>query len=115
MYDAVVEGSALSSIINNPSEGFRAVAVHGINSDAFVDEYYSLTFEVIESMLSQGQTLTQQSIWSRIVAIDSNFSISRLEQIYAYNEQRPLYWCDLLRKYKLARQSKDTWWLSIKV
>ena len=107
MYDAVVEGSALSSIINNPSEGFRAVAVHGINSDAFVDEYYSLTFEVIESMLSQGQTLTQQSIWSRIVAIDSNFSISRLEQIYAYNEQRPLYWCDLLRKYKLARQSKE--------
>ena len=58
-------------------------------------------------MLSQGQTLTQQSIWSRIVAIDSNFSISRLEQIYAYNEQRPLYWCDLLRKYKLARQSKE--------
>jgi|TARA_R100000479_G_C6390406_1_gene204851 replicative DNA helicase len=105
MHDSVVEGSALSSIINDPSQGFRAVAVHGINRDSFVDEFCGLAFEVVETMLSQGQPLTQQSIWSRIVALDSNYSVSRLEQIYVYNESRPLYWCDLLRKYKLAREA----------
>ena len=106
MHDSVVEGSALSSIINDPSQGFRAVAVHNINRDSFVDEFYGLAFEVIETMLSQGQPLTQSSIWSRIVALDSNHSVSRLDQVYAYNEARPIYWCDLLRKYKLAREAK---------
>ena len=70
-----------------------------------VNPFYSLTFEVVETMLTQGQTITQQSIWSRIVAVDSSYSVSELEQVYSYNESRPMYWCDLLRKYKLAREA----------
>lgn len=105
MHDQTVEGSALSSIINDPSQGFRAVSVHGINRESFVNPFYGLTFEVVETMLSQGQPVTQQSIWSRIVAVDSSYSVSELEQVYTYNESRPMYWCDLLRKYKLAREA----------
>ena len=105
MHDPVVEGSALSSIINDPSQGFRAVATHGITRESFVDPFNQVVFEV-EVMLAQGQPLTQSNIWSRIVAVESSYKVDFLETIFAYGESRPLYWCDLLRKYKLAREAK---------
>ena len=105
MHDPVVEGSALSSIINDPSQGFRAVATHGITRESFVIEFNQVVFEVVDAMLAQGQPLTQSSIWSRIVAIDARYSSSNLDTIFAYGESRPLYWCDLLRKYKMSREA----------
>jgi replicative DNA helicase len=106
MHDSVVEGSALSSIINDPSQGFRAIATHGVTRESFVDPFNQVVFEVVEIMLAQGQPLTQSTIWSRIVAVESSYKVDNLETIFAYGESRPLYWCDLLRKYKLAREAK---------
>jgi replicative DNA helicase len=105
MYDSRTEQAALASIIRNPAEGQRAIHKHYVTVDSFYLEPHKIIFEVIQTMMQLGEKLTPSSIWSRVAVMGDMVKNSELTAIVKLNEDRPMNWCDLLRKYTLARNS----------
>lgn len=103
MHDEVVERSALCSIMKKPGEGYKALSLHNIDEGSFVVGFHQVVFEAIVLMLSTGERFSKQSVWARVTSIDGGFEFNDLDLLFSLNEDRPHHWCDLLRKYQMAR------------
>ena len=95
--DKDIEKSALCSIIAKPAEGYKAISLHNITPDCFTIGYTRQLFEVLERMLSCAEGLTKQAISVRMKSADGSYDISLLEEVMGMGENRPGYWCDLVR------------------
>ena len=102
-----IERSALCSIIAEPAEGYKAINLHNITPDCFTIGYNRSLFEVLERMLSCAEGFTKQSISIRMKSMDGSYDISTLEEIMGMGENRPTYWCDLVRMLTMKRHSES--------
>jgi len=104
--DKDIERSALCSIIAKPADGYKAITLHNITPDCFTIGYNRTLFEVLERMLSCAEGFTKQSISIRMKSSDGSYDISMLEEVMGMKENRPGYWCDLVRMLTMKRHSE---------
>ena len=104
--DKDIERSALCSIIAKPADGYKAINLHNITPDCFTIGYNRSLFEVLERMLSCAEGFTKQAISVRMKSMDGSYDISTLVEVMGMGENRPIYWCDLVRMLTMKRHSE---------